>query len=60
MQVTALEIQTQQLQTILNKRANDSRAAIAASDDVMAQVGYLLLGLHAASSSLAWSIQLQG
>lgn len=37
-QVMALEIQAQQLQTILNKRANDSRAATIASDEVFAQV----------------------
>ena len=37
--MTALEIQTQQLHTILNKRANDTRAATAANDDIMAQVG---------------------
>ena len=37
-QVTALEIQAQQLQTILNKRANDSRAAMMASTEVKAQV----------------------
>ena len=44
--MTALEIQTQQLHTILNKRANDTRAATAANDDIMAQVGgSTLLGL---------------
>lgn len=37
-QVMALEIQAQQLQTILSKRAADSRAATVASDDVLAQV----------------------
>ena len=34
----ALEIQAQQLQTILSKRAADSRAATVASDDTLAQV----------------------
>lgn len=42
--MTALEIQAQQLQTILNKRANDTRAAMLASDDVMAQVSQQLSG----------------
>jgi len=37
-QVSAYEIQTQQLQTILNKRANDSRAAGQATNEVVAQV----------------------
>jgi len=36
--VSAYEIQTQQLQTILNKRANDSRAAGQATNEVVAQV----------------------
>ncbi|KAL0022870.1 hypothetical protein WJX77_001841 [Trebouxia sp. C0004] len=37
-QVSAYEIQTQQLQTILNKRANDSRAAGQATNEVVAQL----------------------
>lgn len=36
--MSAYEIQTQQLQTILNKRANDSRAAGQATNEVVAQV----------------------
>ena len=39
LQVSAFEIQTQQLQTILTKRANDTRAAATASDEVLTQVG---------------------
>ena len=37
-QVSAQEIQAQQLQTILNKRANDRQAASLASNDILAQV----------------------
>ncbi|KAL0022501.1 hypothetical protein WJX79_002808 [Trebouxia sp. C0005] len=37
-QVSAFEIQTQQLHTILNKRANDSRAAGQATNEVVAQL----------------------
>ena len=37
-QVSALEIQTQQLQTILTKRANDTRAATTANDQAFGQV----------------------
>ena len=37
-QVAALEIQAQQLQTILNKRTHDTRAATLVSDDVSSQV----------------------
>ena len=40
MQVSAYEIQTQQLQTILNKRANDNRAAGLANDEIVAQVSH--------------------
>jgi len=36
--VSAYEIQTQQLQTILTKRANDSRAAGQATNEAVAQV----------------------
>lgn len=42
MQVSAYEIQTQQLQTILNKRANDNRAAGLANDEIVAQVSHSL------------------
>ena len=47
----ALEIQAQQLQTILNKRSNDSKAATLASDEVLAQV-CLRLVMHA---TLCWA-----
>lgn len=42
MQVSAQEIQAQQLQTILNKRANDNRAATLASNDILSQVSWAL------------------
>ena len=45
MQVSAYEIQTQQLQTILNKRANDNRAAGLANDDIVAQVSHSPAGV---------------